>query len=862
MISALYADSFFSSVQESIIESLDSLQQQLQLINSPRIDLIRDLTAQIKGLPLGTLEKADLEKTEKMISQFQAAKEKLQQEKLILDSLRFETMHDRYHTITQAHGTTFQWIFQPESFPLSDPRSAIGFRDWLLSGNGTFWVSGKPGSGKSTLMRYLSDCTDTQEYLKSWAGSTKLITASFYFWIAGTGLQRSQRGLLRQLLFQILHAHPELIPDICPEFWAVREHLHFPEWKLDHLTRALDRLKDISNSTKICFFIDGLDEYDGYDFELIKIIKALAQVPNIKLCISSRPWPSFSDAFGTHNQRKLCLEDLTQNDIRMFTEDELNEYHQFDELRLNKDMYVNIVEEITRKAQGVFLWVFLVVRSLRNGISNGDSASLLRQRLAEIPSNLEIFFEKIISSVEPIYREQMALVFQIALLSPEPINLAVLWFLDEPSEYELGTSRVSLNEGDIARVEALMSRRLNGRYKGLLEATGQGDHLTANFLHRTIRDYLQTKKGFSLITLPGLNPFSKFCRALLAYTATYGPGGIQGYTVIVLFIVFARWAEQQSEPLDYELINEMIRLTSGGPYPRFSRGVLREMVRYGFLSGLRYFLLQCPEVYQQEERWIIALAMKQPSKRAKDIFGCQSATNTLNWMMRNVAQPRTRTNDRILLLESLMSEQSDNRFQQGSASNQAFLDLRHITDFPWFGWNGSKPSEFYGGATISIRLKNLVNIYSNLLDNGFDSNLRVGNTTIWQSWLWYICDFQLSHGLYSHICVRVIRLFLEHGANPFETVDYDDPHSRLRFALNPDRREKDGLISVSFIVNNLFEENQRRALEKILERAKEQWQNRQSSRKTDDRSRLKRGFDSQANISQTQIQSISKKRRT
>jgi hypothetical protein len=373
----LYADPRSSSVQEDIINTLSSLQQQLESINSPRTDLVQNLTAQLKGFPLGTLEKADLEKTEKMISQFQATKEKLQKEKKILDSLRFETMDDRYHNITQAHRKTFDWIFQPESFPSSDPRSAIGFKYWLLSGNGTFWVSGKPGSGKSTLMRYLSDCANTQDCLKSWAGSTRLITASFYFWMAGTGLQRSQWGLLRQLLFQILYAHPELIPDICPELWASTGQIQFTDWKLYQLTGALSRLKDINTSTKTCFFIDGLDEYDGYDFELIKIIKELAQVPMIKLCISSRPWPSFSDAFGAHTKHKLCLEDLTQDDIRKFTRDELDEHQQFAELRLNRGMYVDLVEEITRKAQGVFLWVFLVVRSLQNGMSNGDSTSLL-----------------------------------------------------------------------------------------------------------------------------------------------------------------------------------------------------------------------------------------------------------------------------------------------------------------------------------------------------------------------------------------------------------------------------------------------------------------------------------------------------
>jgi hypothetical protein len=67
---AASAKAVAQDVQEDIIKTLSSLQQQLQSINSPRTDLVRNLTAQLKGFPLGTLEKADLEKTEKMISQF------------------------------------------------------------------------------------------------------------------------------------------------------------------------------------------------------------------------------------------------------------------------------------------------------------------------------------------------------------------------------------------------------------------------------------------------------------------------------------------------------------------------------------------------------------------------------------------------------------------------------------------------------------------------------------------------------------------------------------------------------------------------------------------------------------------------
>lgn len=45
------------------------------------------------------------------------------------------------------------------------------FAAWLRDGDGIFYISGKLGSGKSTLMKYLSDHTRTKEHLREWAGT-------------------------------------------------------------------------------------------------------------------------------------------------------------------------------------------------------------------------------------------------------------------------------------------------------------------------------------------------------------------------------------------------------------------------------------------------------------------------------------------------------------------------------------------------------------------------------------------------------------------------------------------------------------------------------------------------------------------
>lgn len=61
------------------------------------------------------------------------------------------------------------------------------FVNWLEEGHGIYWINGKAGSGKSTLMRFLTqeEYERTMESLKKWSGTKNVISLSFFFWSAG-----------------------------------------------------------------------------------------------------------------------------------------------------------------------------------------------------------------------------------------------------------------------------------------------------------------------------------------------------------------------------------------------------------------------------------------------------------------------------------------------------------------------------------------------------------------------------------------------------------------------------------------------------------------------------------------------------
>jgi hypothetical protein len=109
----------------------------------------------------------------------------------LIHSLRFPAMRNRHEEINEAHQRTFSWIFQP---PQEHTRPWDDFPNWLRNDTDIYWINGKAGSGKSTLMRYIFDSPKTSEHLKSWAGYAELDVAGFFFWNSGSIEQRSQSG--------------------------------------------------------------------------------------------------------------------------------------------------------------------------------------------------------------------------------------------------------------------------------------------------------------------------------------------------------------------------------------------------------------------------------------------------------------------------------------------------------------------------------------------------------------------------------------------------------------------------------------------------------------------------------------------
>jgi hypothetical protein len=420
----------------------------------------------------------------------------------ILESLRFKDMLRRENDITEAFGATYTWAFDVKASPLSL---------WLQTGTGIFWISGKPGSGKSTFMKAVATTRfeQTSTMLRLWSGPRNLVVLKHFFWNTGTALQSSYKGLLEGLVYQAFRQCLDIIPKACPVRWAetsaAADARDLSLWSESELKETLTKIIDENESTHtFCFFIDGLDEFAESHYALVKdTIEYFATRSNAKLCVSSRPYNVFNKSLGAADQKKLQLELMNHEDIDQFVKGKLEQNQLFRDLAQHDARARELAIEIRKRADGVFLWVHLVVWELMDGLGESDDIATLQKRLDMLPEDLEKFFKHIIDSVARVYRSYTAKCLLLAQRAREPLPIMAYAFLYEEGEDPAALTQLPvspMSREDIRAKRALVATRISSWCKGLMEVKEMPTANTweplrksrVDFLHLSVKDFIVT----------------------------------------------------------------------------------------------------------------------------------------------------------------------------------------------------------------------------------------------------------------------------------------------------------------------------------------------------------------------------------
>lgn len=371
-------------------------------------------------------------------------------------------------------------------------------------------------------MRPLTSLIDTD--------GRKLTISHFYFWNIGSDYEKSLQGLYRGLLFQIFSQCPDFISTIWPGKWAqansapwiVPKTIEISERDVTQVFARVIESHDVLKNHCFALFIDGLDEFQSTvqddHRDLVKSLCRWAASPsgNTKICVSSREYPVFMDGFTP--TLRIRLHELTRRDMDTYIRDKLAHAS-------TQESFEDLISLIMNKANGVFLWVALVVKSLREGLENGMSCSDLTQDVDILPEQLESLYKHILNSLGKSARRKayqtFAMVAELKKYGNYRMSLLAYSFFEE---YEAG-GKFFMRKGNVFPMRSLIgncgkdraqssSRRLAGWCRGLVELyktpqpeQGQADDeyldkpliaewgdwsMVLDFAHRSVSDFLES----------------------------------------------------------------------------------------------------------------------------------------------------------------------------------------------------------------------------------------------------------------------------------------------------------------------------------------------------------------------------------
>ena len=89
--------------------------------------------------------------------------------------------------------------------------------------------------------------------------------------------------------------------------------------------------------------------------------------------------------------------------------------------------------KIVRRAEGVFLWVVVAVRNLREGLQDLVDLDELERDIERLPAGIENLYIQILNRIKPMYRRDAARFLQIVLHDTDllPLDVRRMHFVDQ-----------------------------------------------------------------------------------------------------------------------------------------------------------------------------------------------------------------------------------------------------------------------------------------------------------------------------------------------------------------------------------------------------------------------------------------------
>ncbi|KAL9121619.1 MAG: hypothetical protein Q9187_001824 [Circinaria calcarea] len=267
------------------------------------------------------------------------------------------------------------------------------YQVWLsVGGPACYWIHGVVGAGKSILCSAIVEDLEKRE-----RQSNKVVS---YFYCGKAGGLDCTLDFLKTLAYQLIEHKTHTIPNITlSSILAEIDTNDHPISKIAFKCYLRKVLMGADIGTTFILVVDGLDNEEWIKDILIgEIVQAnvwRANPHHIKCCVSSRF--SYNTALHPDQVIKISMSNNpgVHSDIFHFAARKLSALPQASlESCLSPS---HIAQQLCERANGVFLWLALVIEDLQRV----DSFSEIQKIVELLPSTVEGLYERVLGSLPP-----------------------------------------------------------------------------------------------------------------------------------------------------------------------------------------------------------------------------------------------------------------------------------------------------------------------------------------------------------------------------------------------------------------------------------------------------------------------------
>jgi ankyrin repeat protein/nucleoside phosphorylase len=395
-----------------------------------------------------------------------------------LETLNFEQLDARHATIKTAHTATCGWLLSKSEY--------IDWQDGdkLLEHHGFLWIKGKPGAGKSTIMKHA--------YTKAEKHVSGSIAISYFFNARGEHLEKSTCGMYRSLLFQLLSKLPRLQAVLSTTEAASLQNTSPDLWTAESLQSLFRKTVERLEGQRLTCFVDALDECENNEDqvrEMVEFFETLGECAvrnkiRLLVCFSSRHYPHIT--INKSVELVLELQHGHSEDIAKYVNSKL---------KVGRGKRVERIKmDVQKNSQGIFLWVVLVIPMLQRAYDHGQVHDL-EKCLKSIPRDLHELFRDILGR-DTQNMENLVLCLRWILYAERPLRAEELYFAILSASCT--GPATAWDPEEVTRED--ISRFLLSSSKGLAEPT-KSKTPTIQFIHESVRDFLLKENELSVLQM-------------------------------------------------------------------------------------------------------------------------------------------------------------------------------------------------------------------------------------------------------------------------------------------------------------------------------------------------------------------------